>query len=146
MRRPLTQAWSKLIKNNAISVLINKLNAVSSEEIWYKLNDIAYKLYHLNLDFNQLTAQELQFWRQFKQEDIFEWLSGSAIHTQDYNEYIRIRSTINHEPQVQLQAPAPQQQQVPPQQLGVAAPNPVPAPSPQNQADCQDLKTNRRTL
>ncbi len=60
------------------------------EEIWYKLNSIAYKLYHLNLDFNQLTPEELKFWKSFKQEDIFEWLSGSPIHPPDYTEYIRI--------------------------------------------------------
>ncbi len=53
------------------------------------------------LDFNQLTDQELQFRRQFKQEDIFEWLSGSPIHPPDYNVYIRICSSINHEPQFQ---------------------------------------------
>ena len=48
-RRPLTRAWSKLIKSDAISALITKTDAASSEEIWYKLNDIAFKLYHLNL-------------------------------------------------------------------------------------------------
>ncbi len=71
-QHPLTQAWSKLIKSNAISALINKTDTVSSEEIWHKLNSIAYKLYHLNLEFNQLTSEELKFWRTFKQEDIFE--------------------------------------------------------------------------
>jgi len=60
------------------------------EEIWYKLNNITYKLNHLNLDFHQLTSEELKFWKKFKQEDIFEWLSGSPIHPPDYTEYIRI--------------------------------------------------------
>ncbi len=71
-QRPLTCAWSKLNKSDAISALISKMDAVSSEEIWYKLNSKAYKLYHLNLEFNQLTSEELKFWKQFKQEDIFE--------------------------------------------------------------------------
>ena len=60
-RRPLTRAWSKLIKSDDISALITKTDAASSEEIWYKLNDIAFKLYHLNLEFNQLTSEELKF-------------------------------------------------------------------------------------
>jgi len=128
-RRPLTCAWSKLIKSNAISALITKTNAASSDEIWYKLNDIAYKLYHLNLEFNQLTSEELRFWKQFKQEEIFKWLSGSPIHPPDYSEYIRIRSTIV-EQQPLLQQYQPLQQPVPPAQPGPAAPNPVPGPSP----------------
>jgi hypothetical protein len=53
---------------------------VSSEEIWYKLNNIAFKLYHLNLEFNQLTSEELQFWKKFKQEDIFEPNSSAGLH------------------------------------------------------------------
>jgi len=60
MCRPFTRAWSKLIKSDAISALITKTDAASSEEIWYKLNSIAYKLYHLNLEFNQLTSEELR--------------------------------------------------------------------------------------
>jgi hypothetical protein len=60
-RRPLTHAWSKLIKSDAISALITKTDPASSEDIWYKLNSIAYKLYHLNLDFNQLTSEEFKF-------------------------------------------------------------------------------------
>ena len=91
-RRPLTRAWSKLIKSHAISALLNSTDAASSDKIWYKLNFIGYKLYHLNLDFNQLTLEELNFWRSFCQEDIFEWLSGSPIHPPDYSEYIRIRT------------------------------------------------------
>ena len=123
-KRPLTRAWSKLIKNtDAISALINKSDAASSEEIWYKLNNIAFKLYHLNLDFNQLTSEELKFWKTFKQEDIFEWLSGSPIHPPDYTEYIRIRSSFE-EPQ-----PQPQQQPAQPQP-GPAVQNQVPQPSP----------------
>jgi transposase InsO family protein len=123
-KRPLTRAWSKLIKNSdAISALINKSDAASSEEIWYKLNNIAFKLYHLNLDFNQLTSEELKFWKTFKQEDIFEWLSGSPIHPPDYTEYIRIRSSFE-EPQLQ-----PQQQPAQPQP-GPAVQNQVPQPSP----------------
>ncbi len=89
----MTSTWSKLIKSDKISALINKTDALSSEEIWYKLNSIAYKLYLLNLEFNQLTPQELQFLRQFKQEDIYEWQSGSPIHSMDYSEYIQIRSS-----------------------------------------------------
>jgi hypothetical protein len=108
--------------------LITKTDAASSEEIWYKLNSIAYKLYHLNFEFNQITSEELKFWKQFKQEDIFEWLSGSPIHPPDYSEYIRVRSTIvEQQPLVQQQ---PLQQPVIPAQPGPAAPNPVPGPSP----------------
>jgi len=121
-RRPLTRAWSKLIKSKAIAALITKTDAASSEEIWYKLNDIAFKLYHLNLEFNQLTPEELRFWKQFKQEDIFEWLSGSPIHPPDYSEYIRIRSTVIEQP------PQPVHQQI--QQPGQVPPNPPPLPSP----------------
>jgi hypothetical protein len=125
---PLTRAWSKLIKSDAISALITKTDTTSSEEIWYKLNSIAYKLYHLNLEFNQLTSEELKFRKQFKQEDIFEWLPGSPIHPPDYSEYIRIRSTIvEQQPLIQQQQ---FQQPVPPAQQGPAAPNPVPGPSP----------------
>ena len=129
-RRPLTRAWSKLIKSDAISALISKTDAASSDEIWYKLNSIAYKLYHLNLEFNQLTSEELKFWKQFKQDDIFEWLSGSPIHPPDYSEYIRIRSTVTYDQPIQQQQ-QPIQQPVPPVQPGPAAPNPVPGPSPQ---------------
>jgi len=129
MRRPLTRAWFKLIKSDAISAFFSKTDTTSSEEILYKLNSIAYKLYHLNLEFNQLTSEELKFWKQFKQEDIFEWLSGSPIHPQDYSEYIHIRSTIKedrqiHQQQQQVPQPAPQPQP------GPAPENPVPGPSP----------------
>jgi hypothetical protein len=58
-RHPLTCAWSKLIKSVAISALIYKTDTASPEEIWYKLNSIAYKLYQLNFEFYQLTPQEL---------------------------------------------------------------------------------------
>ena len=122
-------AWSKLIKRDTISALINITNAVSSEEIWYKLNGIAYKLHHLNLEFNHLTSEELWFWKTFKQEDIFEWLSGSPIHPQVYSEYIQIRSLIaQHAPAQQPQHILHQQQQPQP---GPIVQNPVPGPSPQ---------------
>ena len=35
-RRPLTRAWSKLIKSDAISALLNTTDAASADEIWYK--------------------------------------------------------------------------------------------------------------
>jgi hypothetical protein len=95
--------------------MINATDAASPDEIWYKLNGIAYKLYHLNLEFNQLTSEELNFWKSFRQEDIFEWLSGSPIHPPDYSEYIRIRTRF-------------QDQQ--PQQEALQPPNP---PDPQDQ-------------
>jgi hypothetical protein len=85
------------------------------------LNGIGYKLYHLNLDFNQLTSEEFDFWKSFRQEDIFEWLSGSPIHPPDYNEYIRIRTRGDLPAQPQLQ-PEPQP--------GPANPNPAPQPGP----------------
>ena len=82
----------------------------------------------MNLEFNQLTSEELRFWKQFRQEDIFEWLSGSPIHPPDYSEYIRIRSTVIE------QQPAPPQQPIPQPgpnvQPGPAPPNPPPGPSP----------------
>jgi len=109
--------------------LINKTDAASSEEIWYKSNSIAYKLYHLNLEFNQLTSEELKFWKTFKQEDIFEWLSGSPKHPPDYSEYIRIRYTITEDLPIQQQQQIPQ----PPPQLQQPIPAPanlVPGPSP----------------
>jgi len=128
-----------LIKSDAISALIIKTDAESSEEIWYKLNSIAYKLYHLNLEFNQLTSEELKFWRQFKQEDIFEWLSGSPIHPPDYSEYISIRSTVREEQPIQQQQ-QPVQQPVPIVQPGPAAPNLVPGPSLQKPGRSPGLK------
>jgi len=140
-RRPLTRAWSKLIKSDAISALITKTDAASSEEIWYKLNSIAYKLYHLNCEFNQLTSEELKFWKQFKQEDIFEWLSGSPIHPPDYSEYIRVRSTIVQQPLVQQQ---PLQQPIIPAQPGPAAPIPVPEPSPRKPGRPQGSKNKAK--
>jgi len=83
------------------------------------------------LEFNQLTSEELKLWKQFKQEDIFEWLSGSPIHPPDYSEYIRIRSTIVEPQPIQQQQ---QHQQVPQPapnlQPGPAPVNPVPGPSP----------------
>ncbi len=138
-RRPLTRAWSKLIKSDAISALITKTDAASSDEIWCKLNSIAYKLYHLNLEFNHLTSEELNFWKQFKQEDIFEWLSGSPIHPPDYSEYIPIRSSVTEEPIQQQQQPAPIVQP------GPAPPNPPPDQVRENQEDRRAQKTNQRT-
>jgi hypothetical protein len=142
-QRPLTRAWSKLIKSDAISALITKTDAASSEEIWPKLNSIAYKLYHLNLEFNQETSEELKFWRQFKQEDIFEWLSGSPIHPPDYSEYIRIRSTIVEQQPVQQQH-QPQQQPAPNLQPGPAPQNPVPGPSPRKPGRPPGSKTKTK--
>ncbi len=82
----------------------------------------------MNFEFNQITSEELKFWKQFKQEDIFEWLSGSPIHPPDYSEYIRIRSTVIE------QQPAPPQQPIPQPGPNVqpepAPPNPPPGPSP----------------
>ncbi len=82
----------------------------------------------MNLEFNQLTSEELKFWKQFKQEDIFEWLSGSPIHPPDYSEYIRIRSTVTEEPPPPLHQPI--QQPAPIVQPGPAPPNPPQGPSP----------------
>ena len=84
----------------------------------------------MNLDFHKLTSEELKFWKKFKQEDIFEWLSGSPIHPPDYNEYIRIRSLCDDPlPAQPLQQPPiqpPQQNQQP----GPAVRNQVPQLSP----------------
>jgi len=88
MRHPQTRAWSKLIKSNTISALWMK-QKWCLQKIFGINWTIAYKLYHLNLEFNQLTPQELKFWKQFKQGDFFEWLSGSPIHPPDYSEYIK---------------------------------------------------------
>ena len=80
----------------------------------------------MNLDFNQLTTEELKFWRSFDQEDIFEWLTGSPIHPPDYNEYIRITSRAEqHDQQPQPDQPD-QHNQVPQPQ----PPQPGPGPSP----------------
>jgi len=44
------------------------------------------KLSHLQTKMmNQLQENMLTFWKQFKQEDIFEWLSRSQIHLPYYN-------------------------------------------------------------
>jgi hypothetical protein len=133
-QRPLTRPWSKLIKSDAISALLDTTDAASADEIWYKLNGIGYKLYHLNLDFNQLTSQELDFWKSFRQEDIFEWLSGSPIHPPDYSEYIRIRTRGDLPNQPQLQ-PEPQP--------GPADPNPAPQPGPAPAAGFSPKKLGR---
>ena len=122
-QRPRTRAWSKLIKTDAASALIE-------QDIWYKLNDIAYKLYHLNLTFKQLTPQEELFWKSFEQKDIFEWLTGDPERPPDYQEYIRVqgqpqRQPVPHQQQAQPQpgGPPPQPIQPPPQpQAGGTAP------------------------
>ena len=106
--RPTTRAWAKLIKSDAASLLIEK-------DIWYKLNSIAHKLYHLNLSFQQLTAQEQQFWSSFQLRDIFEYLTGDPERPPDYQEYITVRSTPaphhnQHQPGPQLQAGGQPQQ------------------------------------
>ena len=128
--RPHTRAWTKLINKNGVSVLFDqedaKQDAAFQNKIWYKLNGIAYKLYHLHLDFNQLTTEELKFWRSFDQEDIFEWLTGSPIHPPDYNEYIRITSRAEqHDQQPQPDQPDEHNQVPQPQ-----PPQPGPGPSP----------------
>ena len=88
------------------------------------MNDIAYKLYHLNLTFKQLTPQEELFWKSFEQKDIFEWLTGDPERPPDYQEYVRVRG----QPQRQ---PVPQQQQAQPQPGG-PPPQPIqPPPQPQ---------------
>jgi hypothetical protein len=77
--RPRMRAWAKLINNDAASTLIE-------EEIKYKLNSIAYKLYHLKFAFKQLTSQEQQLWKSFSLCDIYEWLTGDPYTPPDYNE------------------------------------------------------------
>jgi len=132
MTRPLTRAWSKLIKNTAaISALINKSDTASSKEIWYKLNCIAYKLYHLNLDLKQLTTKEIKFWKKFKQEDIFSgYQEALSIRRTIQNTFI-YRFTFDDPPPVQPpQQPPVQPPQQPNQQPGPAVQNQVPQPSP----------------
>jgi hypothetical protein len=119
--RPRTRAWAKLINNDAASTLIE-------EEIKYKLNNIAYKLYHLKFAFKQLTSQEQQLWKSFPLCDIYEWLTGDPYTPPDYNEYIRFRSTTQPgQPQLQPQAPQPNQIQPPPVENQQ---NPGPAATP----------------
>ena len=78
----------------------------------YKLNSIAYKLYHLKFAFNQLTSQEQNLWKSFSLCDIYEWLTGDPYTPPDYNEYIRFRRTTQqNQPQVLPQAPQPNQPQ-----------------------------------
>jgi hypothetical protein len=116
--RPRTRAWSKLIKTDAAAVLIE-------QQIEYKLNSIARKLYHFNFTFEQLTSQEQAFWSSFQLRDIFEWLTGDPERPPDYQEYITVRSQHAQRHQEQP-APAvlqpligerpPPQQHQPPQQ------------------------------
>jgi hypothetical protein len=77
--RPRTRAWAKLIYNDAALMLIE-------EEIKYKLNTIAYKLYRLKFAFEQLTSQEQHLWKSFPLCDIYEWLTGDPYTPPDYNE------------------------------------------------------------
>jgi hypothetical protein len=119
--RPRTRAWAKLLKKDAASNIIEN-------EIWYKLNGIAYKLYHLNFSFNQLTPQELQFWESFDRKDVFELLTGDPYRIPDYQENVRVRSYPQHPAPAQPQhapAPAPAPNPAPP-----PAPGPAPAPAP----------------
>ena len=118
--RPRMLAWSKLIKTDAASALIE-------QDIWYKLNNIAYKLYHMNLTFKQLTPQEELFWKSFEQKYIFEWLTGDPERPPDYQEYITVRG----QPQLQ---PNLQQQQAPPPPGGHLQPQQLQQP-PQPQAE-----------
>jgi hypothetical protein len=108
--RPCTHVWAKLINNDAALTLIE-------EEIKYKLNSIAYKLYHLKSAFDQLTSQEQQLWKTFPLCDIYEWLTGDPYTPPDYNKYVRFRRTTQPPPQVQpqIQPHAPQPNQAQPQ-------------------------------
>ncbi len=67
--RPCTCAWAKFINNDVASMLIE-------EETKYKLNSIAYKLYHLKFAFKQLTSQEQRLWKSFPLCDMYAWLTG----------------------------------------------------------------------
>jgi hypothetical protein len=59
---------------------MNKLDAASTEEIWYKLNSIAYKLYHLNLDFKQLTTEELKFGKSLNKKAFLSGYQGAQFN------------------------------------------------------------------
>ena len=125
--RPRTRAWSKLIKTDAASALIE-------QDIWYKLNSIAYKLYHLNLTFKQLTPQEELFWKSFQQKDIFEWLTGDPERPPDYQEYITVRGAPRQQPNIQQPQPAaPQPPAAQPHQQQPQPPQP-PQPGPSEPA------------
>jgi hypothetical protein len=76
-------AWAKLIDNNLASTLIE-------EEIRYKLNSFAYKLYHSKSAFNQLTSQEQKLWKSFPLTDIYECLTGDPNTPPDYQEYVQV--------------------------------------------------------
>ena len=123
--RPRTRAWTKLINNDAASTLIE-------EEIKYKLNSIAYKLYHLKFAFDQLTSQEQQLWKTFPLCDIYEWLTGDPYTPPDYNEYVRFRRTTlpppQPQPQGQQQAPQPQAQPQPAANQQIPGPAITPPP------------------
>jgi transposase InsO family protein len=78
--RRVTRSRAKLInlptKPNiqAVAKLINLKPSIKDSR--YKLKDIAYKLYHLKLAFNQLTSTEQKLWTSFKLADILQLLSG----------------------------------------------------------------------
>jgi hypothetical protein len=136
--RPLTRAWAKLINYDAVSTLIE-------EEIKYKLNSIAYKIYHFKFAFKQLTSQEQQLWKSFPLYDIYEWLTGDPYTPPDYNEYIRFRSTTQpNQPQAQPQAPQPNQPQPPPA-ANQQAPGPAVTPPPKKRVDPPGPRINPRT-
>ena len=119
--RPRTRAWSKLIKTDAVSTAIE-------EEIWYKLNNIAFKLYQSHSDLNQLTAQEQAFWKSFKLADIYEWLTGDPEVAPDYQEYVTVYANQQRAQQAQPAqpaAPGPAFPAPPP-----APPAPIPGPPP----------------
>ena len=113
--RPNTRAWAKLNKSDAAA-------AVNDAEIHYKLNSIAYQLYHLNKTFEQLTPQELTFWKSFDQREIFQWLTGDQYRAPNYQPFIRIRTAA---PQPNNPAPIG-----PPNPPGAPPPPPPPPPPP----------------
>ena len=118
-----TCAWLKLIKTDAATALIE-------QDIWYKLNNIAHKLYHLNLTLNQLTPQEEFFWKSFELKDIFEWLTGDPERPPAYQQYVTVRGSAEpFQQQQQAQQPSVVQQ---PQQL--PPPQQPPQPGPREEA------------
>jgi transposase InsO family protein len=78
--RRVTRSRAKLINLpnkptiQAVAKLINLRPSIKDSR--YKLKDIAYKLYHLKLAFNQLTSTEQKLWTSFKLSDILQLLSG----------------------------------------------------------------------
>jgi ribosomal 50S subunit-recycling heat shock protein len=123
--RPRTRAWAKLNKEEASIVVVDA-------EKEYKLNSIAYQLYHLNKTFEQLTPQDYLFWKSFDQRDIFQWLTGDQYRAPDYKTYTRIKASdapgFNPPP-----APAPIN----------PAPAPPPPPPPPPPAEQEPKKRGR---